>query len=62
MRGSIRQRGEKTWQVRVSAGRDPLTGRYCPPPGGCPIDGHTEQRDFRWRFRLDHFARADLQW
>lgn len=28
MRGSIRQRGENTWQVRVSAGRDPLTGRY----------------------------------
>lgn len=28
MRGSIRQRGPHTWQVRVSTGRDPATGRY----------------------------------
>lgn len=28
MRGSIRQRGANKWQVRVSAGRDPVTGRY----------------------------------
>ncbi len=28
MRGSIRQRGPKVWQVRVSLGRDPETGRY----------------------------------
>lgn len=27
MRGSIRQRGPKVWQVRVSLGRDPDTGR-----------------------------------
>lgn len=27
MRGSIRQRGPTTWQIRVSAGRDPVTGR-----------------------------------
>lgn len=26
--GSIRQRGSKVWQVRVSLGRDPDTGRY----------------------------------
>ncbi len=28
MPGSLRQRGPNTWQVRVSTGRDPLTGRY----------------------------------
>lgn len=28
MRGSIRQRGPDEWQVRVSAGRDPASGRY----------------------------------
>ena len=28
MAGSIRQRGPGRWQVRVSAGRDPATGRY----------------------------------
>ncbi len=28
MRGSIRQRGPRVWQVRVSLGRDPETGRY----------------------------------
>ncbi|MGH9076466.1 MAG: hypothetical protein ACRDY0_03280 [Acidimicrobiales bacterium] len=28
MRGSIRQRGPKVWQVRVSLGKDPDTGRY----------------------------------
>jgi integrase len=28
MSGSIRQRGPRSWQVRVSAGKDPATGRY----------------------------------
>jgi hypothetical protein len=28
VRGSIRQRGRNRWQVRVSFGRDPVTGRY----------------------------------
>jgi integrase len=28
MAGSVRQRGPNRWQVRVSAGRDPATGRY----------------------------------
>ena len=28
MRGSIRQRGANSWQIRVSVGRDPQTGRY----------------------------------
>lgn len=28
MPGSIRQRGPRSWQVRVSLGRDPATGRY----------------------------------
>ncbi|MDP9420243.1 MAG: site-specific integrase [Actinomycetota bacterium] len=28
VRGSIRQRGPSTWQIRVCAGRDPVTGRY----------------------------------
>jgi integrase len=28
MAGSVRQRGPHRWQVRVSAGRDPATGRY----------------------------------
>ena len=28
MPGSIRQRSPTTWQIRVSAGRDPVTGRY----------------------------------
>lgn len=28
MRGSLRQKGEGHWQVRVSLGRDPVTGRY----------------------------------
>lgn len=28
MPGSLRQRGPNTWQVRVSAGRDPATGQY----------------------------------
>ena len=28
MRGSVRPRGTNTWQIRVSTGRDPLTGRY----------------------------------
>ena len=28
MRGSIRERGDGNWQVRVSLGRDPSTGRY----------------------------------
>jgi integrase len=27
MKGSIRQRSEGTWELRVFAGRDPLTGR-----------------------------------
>ena len=26
--GSLRQRGPNVWQIRVSAGRDPATGRY----------------------------------
>lgn len=28
MPGSLRQRGPNVWQIRVSAGRDPATGRY----------------------------------
>jgi len=28
MRGSVRQKGEGRWQVRVSLGRDPVSGRY----------------------------------
>ena len=27
-RGSLRQRGERRWELRVSAGRDPVTRRY----------------------------------
>ena len=27
MRGSIRQRGPRSWELRVHAGRDPLSGR-----------------------------------
>jgi hypothetical protein len=27
MPGSMRQRGEDSWQLRVHAGRDPITGR-----------------------------------
>jgi len=28
MRGSVRQKGEGRWQVRISLGRDPVSGRY----------------------------------
>jgi integrase len=28
MKGSLRQRGEQSWQLRVHAGRDPVSGRY----------------------------------
>jgi hypothetical protein len=28
MRGSVRQKGPDRWQVRVSLGRDPDTGKY----------------------------------
>jgi hypothetical protein len=34
MRGSVRQKGPDRWQVRVSLGRDPDTGKYRYVHGG----------------------------